>query len=44
MTRRPAIAFWLKTHWPLLRWLPFGARIWDWADNRIDRWHAENGR
>ena len=44
-TMRPKLAYWLKTHWSILRWVPWlGSWAWNWGDARIDRWHAENGR
>lgn len=36
---KPRLAHWLKYHYCVLRWVPFGGRIWRWADERMERWH-----
>ena len=36
---RPKFAYWVKWHWRIVRWLPWGARLWYWADNQIEEWH-----
>jgi len=41
---RPRLAYWLKTHWWIARLLPWGSRVWNWADDRIDEWHRLEGR
>lgn len=44
---KPKMAMWLKWHYEFLadwfgEWV--AGKIWNWADNRVDRWHRLNGR
>ena len=41
LSRRPRLAMWIKWHWSLVRWLPFGGKLWNWADGRVEAWHSE---
>ena len=36
---RPRFAHWIKYHWLIIRWLPFGKRLWRWADNQMDQYY-----
>ena len=27
---------WIKWHWHIVRYLPFGGRLWDWAVRSLD--------
>jgi len=39
--KRPPLAHWIKYHYRLVRWLPWGGRLWTWADECMERYYSE---
>lgn len=39
---RPMFWLWIKYHWSLIRWLPWGGRLWKLANDRVDQWHERH--
>lgn len=37
--KRPFFWHWIKYHWYLVRWLPFGGKLWSYADDQMDIWY-----
>lgn len=36
MPKKPRLWHWIKYHWHIVRWLPFGKRLWNYADAKMD--------
>jgi len=41
MNRPPRAAHWIKYHWHIVLWLPWGGRLWTWADQQMDRYYDQ---
>lgn len=42
--KRPPIVYWIKKHWYIVYWLPWGGTLWNWADDKVKAWHKLEGR
>lgn len=44
MTLVELFAYWCKRNYQIIRWLPWGGRLWCWADDRVEAWSERHDR